>query len=171
MLLRGLLIHFAFRDLREQLIGFFLFIESLFKELERLVVAHHFRPRAKRAVCADFIVLDFLCESDQLGVSSGAWLELFHVLACLLDKPHHSATNHAGWLFAEGLTCLLDPSHVLFGLSKVVLKSFFQTWILRHFRHLWQGLCKLLFCIVNVFYSVNEQFVQRFHSSPRFVAR
>jgi hypothetical protein len=77
----------ALRDLRQQLIGMFLFLEIMLKEPGGVVLAELIGPGDQRTIAGDLVMFDSLSRTDDAGIEDNVVLDVRHMLFGLSQNP------------------------------------------------------------------------------------
>src|SRR5258705_7863936 len=106
------------RNFGELLVSFLFFIEGLFKEVLRFLLAQKSGPGLHTPVSRDFIVFYSLSGGNQSGVLDSVLKLLVHHFIAFLDEPDHPRALFAAGPFAHSFKNLANPIDVAPGLLK-----------------------------------------------------
>src|SRR2546421_294425 len=158
-------VHGRFRDLRQELIRFLLFLERLLEQLRHALIPERLRQRPRGTVGGDFVMLNFLRGANDGGILGGLFKILFQQLFAFGDDAGHALASLAGFL-AELAEDFLKASDVLLRDRQVLLEGLPQLRRGALLDHLRQCFENLLFGIIEIFHFIGEQLLQRLHMQP-----
>src|SRR5437899_6500437 len=138
------------RNFGELLVSFLFFIERLFKEVLRFLLAQKSGPGLHTPVSCDFVVFYPLSGGNESGVLDSVLKLLVHHFVAFLDEPDHRSALFAAGPFAHSFKDLTKPIDVAPGLLKMFLDA--GTQFLRYglLRELRKNLYKPIFSVIEV---------------------